>query len=447
MRNTLAQTKAFLPLLVFVGLFLGVGIYYHLQGVQFAFYQLPAPVAAIPAVVLALYFAKGTLDERFESFIQGMGDSNVLTMCLIYLLAGAFSVLTKNTGAVDAAVQLGINVFPPAFLLPGIFILASLLSLAMGTSMGTISAVGPIAAGIAEKTGIPLPILFGALIGGAMFGDNLSVISDTTIAATKTQGAQMIDKFKENFKFALPAAILAIIFLSFTEIQVATIEHKDVEWIKIIPYALLLVLALTGMNVFLVLFIGIMAAAIVGFIVLPDFGIQKLGQNIFDGFKEMQEIFILSLMMGGLGKMMKDQGGIKIIQGSFEKLTHALSGGGRLHRFFSELSLAASVSLANLAVANNTVAILICGDFFREVSTKEKISPKRSASILDTFSCVVQGIIPYGAQILLASQLSKVSPLEIAGHVTYCYLLGGITILFMLASTFKRSISEIETHG
>ncbi len=439
MKNSFAQTKAFLPLLVFVGLFLGVGIYYHIQGVEFAFYQLPAPVAAIPAVVLALFLAKGTIDERFEGFIQGMGDPNVLTMCLIYLLAGAFSVLTKNTGAVDAAVQLGINIFPPSFLLPGIFILAALLSLAMGTSMGTISAIGPIAAGIAEKTGLPMPVLFGALVGGAMFGDNLSVISDTTIAATKTQGAQMIDKFKENFKFALPAALLTIVWLSFVKVDVAAIEHKDIEWIKIIPYGLLLVLALTGMNVFLVLFIGLVTAAIVGFSVIPDFGVQALGKNIFDGFKEMQDIFLLSLMMGGLGKMMKDQGGIKFIQRFFEKITLALSGGGKFHRFFTELSLASSVTLANLAVANNTVAILICGDFFREVSQKENISPKRSASILDTFSCVIQGIIPYGAQILLASQLSKVSPLELAGSVTYCYLLGGITVLFMLNSSFKKS--------
>lgn len=432
------QTKAFLPLMLFVALFLGVGIYYHIQGVEFAFYQLPAPVAAIPAVVLALWFAKGTIDERFESFIQGMGDSNVLTMCLIYLLAGAFSVLTKSTGSVEAAVQLGLNIAPPSLLLPGIFILASILSLAMGTSMGTISAIGPIAVGIGEKTGLPMPILFGALVGGAMFGDNLSVISDTTIAATKTQGAKMIDKLKENFKLALPAAIITIIWLSTIDVNVPVLEYKAVEWIKIFPYLLLLVLALSGVNVFLVLFLGILAASVVGFFVVPDYGIQKLGQSIFEGFKEMQEIFLLSLMMGGLGKMMKNQGGIKFIQHTFATITLALSRGGRFHRFFTELSLASSVALANLAVANNTVAILICGDFFKEVSHKEGIDPKRSASILDIFSCVTQGIIPYGAQILLASQLSKVSPLELAGNVTYCYLLGVVTILNMLFKKVPR---------
>lgn len=420
--------KAFLPLLLFVGIFLGVGIYYHLQGVEFAFYQLPAPVAAIPAVVLAIFLSHGKLEDRLEKFFQGMGDINVLTMCVIYLLAGAFSVLTKYIGAVDVAVQMGLNIFPAKLILPGLFFLSAVLSLAMGTSMGTISAIGPIAFGLAEKTGLPMSTLFGALVGGAMFGDNLSVISDTTIAATKTQGAQMVDKFKENFKFALPAAIITMILLARVETNVAEIPYAEVEWIKIAPYVLLLILALTGMNVFVVLFAGIIAAAVLAFKVIPDYSIKLLGQNIFDGFKEMQEIFLLSLIIGGLGKMMKDEGGIKVIQNSF----------GKIHGFFTELGLAFSVMIANLAVANNTVAILICGDFFKEVSQKENITPKRSASILDTFSCVTQGIIPYGAQILLASQLSKVSPLELMTEVTYCYLLGLITIGFMLVSSFKK---------
>lgn len=429
--------RAFSPLIVFISLFLGVGVYYHIQGIEFAFYQLPAPVAAIPAIVLALYLAKGNIEERFESFIEGMGNSSVLTMCLIYLLAGAFSVLTKSIGAVEAAVQLGLNIFPDSFILPGVFILASIISLAMGTSMGAISAIGPIAAGMAEKTGLPITTLFGALIGGAMFGDNLSVISDTTIAATKTQGALMADKFKENFKIALPAALVTILWLFSKEVPISMIPHQDIEWIKIFPYALLLTLALTGMNVFLVLFIGLLSASVVGFIVIDGFGVQALGQNIFQGFKDMQEIFLLSLIMGGLGKMMKDQNGIKIIQNIFEKISHKLSRGGRFHTFFTELGLSISITITNLAVANNTVAILICGDFFREISQKENIGPKRSASLLDIFSCITQGIIPYGAQILLASQLSKVSPLELAGGVTYCYLLGFTTIGSMLFKALR----------
>lgn len=424
--------KAFSPLIVFISLFLGLGIYYHLEGVEFAFYQMPAPVAAIPAVVLALLLAKGSAEKRLEDFIEGMGNSNVLTMCLIYLLAGAFSVLTKSIGAVEAAVQLGLNIFPSSFILPGIFILASTISLAMGTSMGAISAIGPIAAGIAEKTGLPMATLFGALVGGAMFGDNLSVISDTTIAATKTQGARMVDKFKENFKIALPAALMTLLLLFWKEIPAPSIPLQEVQWFKVLPYGILLLLSLTGMNVFLVLFLGILVAAIVGFAVLPGFGIQTMGQNIFQGFKEMQEIFLLSLLMGGLGKMMKDQGGITLIKETFEKLTLRLAKNKKLHQFFTEISLALSITLTNLAVANNTVAILICGDFFKEVSSKENISPKRSASILDIFSCVTQGLIPYGAQILLASQLARVSPLEIVKDVTYCYLLALMTFINMM---------------
>lgn len=429
--------KAFSPLIVFISLFLGLGIYYHLEGVEFAFYQMPAPVAAIPAIVLALLLAKGSADKRIESFIEGMGNSNVITMCLIYLLAGAFSVLTKSIGAVEAAVQLGLNIFPDTFILPGIFILASVISLAMGTSMGAISAIGPIAAGMADKTGIPAHALFGALVGGAMFGDNLSVISDTTIAATKTQGALMVDKFKENFKIALPAAIVTILILYLKEIPQTSVPSGEIEWSKIIPYAVLLSLSLLGLNVFLVLFLGIITAALIGFWILPGFGVQSLGQNIFEGFKEMQEIFLLSLFMGGLGKMMKDQGGIEIIQKMFESVTIRLAKTKTLHRFFTEISLAASITITNLAVANNTVAILICGDFFKEVSTKEKISSKRSASILDIFSCVTQGLIPYGAQILLASQLSKVSPLEIAQNVSYCYLLALMTFGNMILKARK----------
>src|SRR5690606_31753283 len=228
----------------------------------------------------------------------------------IYLLAGAFSVLTKSMGAVDSAVQLGLNFFPPAFVLPGLFLLASLLSLAMGTSMGAISAIGPIAVGIAEKTGLPMGTLFGALVGGAMFGDNLSVISDTTIAATKTQGASMVDKFKENFKFALPAAFIAMSVLAFTPVDVTEVPYQEISWPLVVPYILLLALALSGMNVFVVLFAGILAAGTIDFISIPDYGLKTFAHNIFDGFKDMQEIFILSLFIGGLGKMMKDQGGI-----------------------------------------------------------------------------------------------------------------------------------------
>ena len=421
--------KAFAPLLLFVVLFLGTGTYFHLQNIPFAFYQLPAPIAAIPAIVLALWFMKGSVEERLNAFIEGMGDNNILTMCLIYLLAGAFGVITKSSGAVDSAVGLGLQFIPASFLLPGIFILASLLSLSMGTSMGAISAIGPIAFGLVQKSGLPAAEVFGALVGGAMFGDNLSFISDTTIAATRTQGCSMKDKFKENFKLAFPAALVTVAILYFTHNQSSVIESSQIEWYKITPYLLILVLAITGMNVFAVLSIGLISAGMIALISIPDYSLLKLSQDAFNGFKEMQEIFILSLFMGGLGRLMKLQGGIDLMKNYFEKLSLKIGKQTKFHRVWSELSLSASILITNFAVANNTVAILICGDLFKEISEIEKIEPKRSASILDIFSCVAQGIIPYGAQILLASQIAKLSPLEVAGKVYYCYLLGLVVLI------------------
>ena len=439
--NNMKILKSFLPLLVFVALYLGGGIYFHLQGVEFAFYQIPGPVAAIPGVLLAIYFATGTLDERLENFMKGMGSSNILTMCLIYLLAGSFSVLMTASGGVDAAVQLGLHYIPSSLIIPGIFVLASLISFAMGTSMGAISAIGPIAFGLVAKTGIDVSHIFGAVIGGAMFGDNLSFISDTTIAATKTQGAVMRHKFLENSKLAIPAALLTIIYLSSIKTDGSGIELGTFEWPKIIPYALIFFTAIFGMNVFLVLILGIISASAMSFIYLPDYNVIKLSQGIFQGFKNMQEIFILSLLMGGLGEMLKVSGGIKFMRDFFQSASQKLLRNKKpeLEYLVGELTIASSVMISNTAVANNTVAILICSDFAREVAIKEGVRPARSASILDVFSCVIQGVLPYGAQILLASQLAGVSPLLLAGSVYYCYFLGGITILSMILLYFKKA--------
>ena len=433
--------KAFLPLLVFVILYLGGGIYFHLQGVDFAFYQIPGPVAAIPGVLLAIYLATGTLDERIETFIKGMGNSNILTMCLIYLLAGSFSVLMTTSGGVDAAVQLGLHYIPSNMIIPGIFVLSALISFAMGTSMGTISAIGPIAFGLVSKTGIDVTDIFGAVIGGAMFGDNLSFISDTTIAATKTQGAEMRDKFIANSKLAFPAAVLTIIYFATIKTNGSAMEIGSFEWPKIIPYALIFITAILGMNVFLVLVLGIISASIMSFVYLPDYNVIKLSQGIFQGFKDMQEIFILSLLMGGLGEMLKVSGGIKYMRDFFQSASHKLLRNKKpeLEYLVGELTIASSVVISNTAVANNTVAILICSDFAREVATKEKITPARSASILDVFSCVTQGILPYGAQILLGSQLAGVSPLMLAGSIYYCYFLLGVTLISMFVLYFKKA--------
>lgn len=419
--------------MLFVALFLGIGVYFHLQGVEFAFYQIPAPIAAIPAIILALWLSsKRSFEDKLAPLIKGMGESNVITMCLIYLLAGAFSSVVKASGGVESAVNLGLHFTPDGFLLPALFLISSLLSLAMGTSMGTISALGPIALGIYEQTGIDQLALFGALVGGAMFGDNLSFISDTTIAATRTQGARMKDKFHQNFKLALPAALLTIILLILVPKTAGQFHAGSYSYPQLLPYAVLLFLALLGINVFVVLFAGIICAGLTASAYLDNFTFQYFAKLIFDGFKDMQEIFILSMMMGGLGQMMKEEKGIEILQNGLKRFTQFFGEQSHFKSFFTELSLAISVTLTNVAVANNTVAILICGDFIREASRKENIPPARSASILDIFSCITQGLIPYGAQILLASQLAKINPLDLIRNVTYCYLLA-LTVLLNMA--------------
>lgn len=420
--------KAFFPFIAFVVLFLGSGIYYHFQGIEFSFYQIPGPVAAIPAILFSLFLASGKLEDRLTVFMNGMGNSNILTMCLIYLLAGSFAVLMTSSGGVETAVQLGLHYIPAGFIIPGIFILSSVISFAMGTSMGTISAIGPIAFGLVESANINSIDIFGALVGGAMFGDNLSFISDTTIAATKTQGAHMRDKFIANFKLALPAALITVIYLSTLKIPPVPVETQTFVLPKLIPYALLLISALMGMNVFFVLILGIVSAAVTSFFYIPDYDAAKLSQHIFQGFKDMHEIFLLSMFMGGLGEMLKAAGGLDILRGLFAQKNKS-------DILKSEIAIASSVIAANVAVANNTVAILVCGEFAKEVAEREGIAAARSASLLDVFSCIIQGLLPYGAQILLASQLGKVSPLALAGKVYYCYFLSAITILSFIKLT------------
>lgn len=427
--------RAFLPLLTFISLFLGSGIYYQLQGAEFAFYKLPSPVAALPAILLAFLLMKGTFDKRMNAFMEGLADHNVLTMCLIYLLAGGFGAVVKAIGGVDAVIYFGMKIMPDRFLVPGFFLLASLISTAIGTSMGTISALGPIALGLAETGGLPKELVFGALIGGAMFGDNLSFISDTTIAATRSQGCSMQDKFRTNFRLSLPSALVTMVLLMFVVAPGKGVPVQEMELYKALPYAAVLILALGGVNVFLVLALGILMAGLIG-IASPEYSLLKWAQDVYAGFKDMQEIFLLSLFMGGLAQMMKVEGGISILRGALKKMKFQNE---RLEKFWSEFSIALSVSIANLAVANNTVAILITGDLAKEISHEEKIPADRSASILDIFSCVIQGVIPYGAQVLLASQIAKVSPVALLGSIHYCYILGAVTLFAMFYRAFKTA--------
>ncbi|NLT95168.1 MAG: Na+/H+ antiporter NhaC family protein [Clostridia bacterium] len=414
---------ALLPLIVFLTIFLGTGFYLHyVKQAEFAFYQLPAPVAALAGLIVGVLVLKGSLSEKVDILVRGIGNPNIIIMCLIFIMAGAFANVSKAMGGVESTVNLGVSIIPVQLLLPGIFIISCFISTAIGTSMGTIAAIMPIAAGIADKTGIGMALAVGAVVGGAMFGDNLSMISDTTIAATRTQGAEMNDKFKMNFFIALPAAIITIIFLAFAGGTGGVIEGDySYQLIKVVPYLLVLVLALLGLNVFAALTIGILSSGVIGLIGGEIANLLAFAQLIYEGFLSMQEIFLLSFLTGGLVELTREYGGLDYLLQFISSKIKTKKG--------AEFGLAGLISLADIATANNTVAIVLAGPIAKEISEKHGIEPKRSASILDIFSCVWQGIIPYGAQILLAGSLANLSPFAIIPNLWYQFLLAGAALV------------------
>src|SRR5690606_24887059 len=399
---------ALTPLLLFLALFFGAGAWFTLQGDPMGFYQVRAPVAILPALALAGWLAHRRGLKALDELLAGMGDGNVVLMCLIFLLAGAFAMVSKAIGAVDAVVALGLGTLPPALILPGLFVVAGFVSLSIGTSMGTVAAVVPIALGVADAAGLDRALVVGAVIGGAMFGDNLSVISDTTIAATRTQGCEMRDKFRENFKIALPAALATAVLLGFLG-DAAPVEAPDAasKWL-VVPYLAVLVLALSGLNVVVVLGIGIVLAGLFGFVLSPGYDWQAFAGDIYGGYESMVEITLLSLLIGGLAALARASGGLQWLADAIARFARGHTG-----RRAGEFSIAALAALGDFFTANNTVAILVGGGLARDIAARDGISPKRSASLLGICACVGQGVLPYGAQILLAGSLAAVSPLAL----------------------------------
>lgn len=418
---------ALTPLLLFLALFFGAGMYYTAQGEAMGFYQLRAPVAILPALALGVWLARRRGVPAQQTLLQGMGDGNVMLMCLIFLLAGAFATVSKAIGAVDAVVALGLGALPAGLILPGLFLVAAFVSLSIGTSMGTLAAVVPIALGVADAAGLDRVLVTSAVLGGAMFGDNLSIISDTTIAATRSQGAEMRDKFRENFRIALPAAIATIVLLA-TLGDAAPVEAPDAAspWL-VLPYVVVLGLALAGLDVVLVLGIGLVVSGVFGFVLAQEYDVVSFASDIYLGFESMVEITLLSILIGGLAALIKATGGLAWLAQVIAKFARGHTG-----RRSGELSIAALAAGSDALTANNTVAILVTGSLAKDIAQRHGISPRRAASVLDIFACVVQGVLPYGAQILLAASLAAVSPLALAGSVYYCWLLALSAIGFML---------------
>lgn len=428
-----ANGAALLPFIVFVLVYLATGIILNAMGVEMAFYQIAAPVCILPAIILAFIMFEGSIDDKFNDFVRGCGDENIIIMCLIYILAGAFATVSKASGGVDSVVNFALSLIPVQYITAGIFLISCFISISTGTSVGTISAVGPIAVGVATKGNLSLPLVLGALVGGAMFGDNLSVISDTTIAATRTQNVGMKDKFRANIKIAIPAAVITFIVLLIVGKPEGKVVLDDLSYklILIIPYLFVLISALAGMNVFLVLTSGIILSGIIG-IFTGGLTMMSFAQKIFDGFSGMFEIFLLSLLTGGLSYMVSSNGGIEWLVQKIRSFAKDVKS--------AEISIALLTLLTDAATANNTVAIIIDGPVAKEISRDFKVDPRRSASFLDTFSCVMQGIIPYGAQILIAAGLTKelgalaVSPVQIIPFLWYQALLA----VFAILSIFMR---------
>lgn len=423
--NITPNPWALVPLGVFLMSYLGVSI------AAGDFYKMPIVVAFLLACVVAVAMSRGgSVSNRVELFCKGAANPNIMLMVLIFILAGAFAQTAKDMGAVDAMVHLTLAIVPENILAAGLFLAACAISVSVGTSVGTIVSLTPIAAGLSQQTGLPLGLMAAVVVSGAMFGDNLSFISDTTIVATRTQGCKMADKFKTNFAIVFPFAVVTMILYIFAGSQaMPTLETQTFSWVKVVPYAAVLLAALRGVNVMLVLIGGTLLCGAIG-LGTKSLTLWSWINAMGAGITGMAELIIVTLLAGGMLEMIRYNGGLAWI---IQKMTHRITS-----KRSAELSIAGIVSFANLCTANNTIALIMSGGIAKEIAQKFHISPRRTASLLDIFSCVVQGVIPYGAQLLMAANLSGISPVEIMKSLYYPYLLGIGALLAIFLQLPKR---------
>ena len=402
---------ALLPLFTFIALYLIVSI------VMGDFYKVPITVAfLVSAIVAVATLRKRTLAERIKVFSRGASSDKMMLMMLIFILAGAFASSAKEMGSIDNTVNLTLAYLPPDMLMAGIFLASCFISISIGTSVGTVVALVPIASGLASSTGMSVAMMSAVVVGGAFFGDNLSFISDTTVVATQTQGCKMSDKFCANLFLAAPAAIMVfLLYMIIGSNAGSPASVPDVDFLKVMPYLVVLVMAAAGLNVLTVLTIGIMLTGMIGIMdgAFDVFG-WMLAMNT--GILGMSELIIVTMLAGGMLETVRENGGINIIINLLTRHIDSRRGG--------EAAIAALVTIVNFCTANNTVAILTVGPIARQIAERFRIDPRRSASILDSFSCFAQGIIPYGAQLLMAGGLAAIAPIEIIPYLFYPYALG-----------------------
>ena len=430
------RLRALIPFGVFLVFYMGLSI------VSGDFYRVPMTVAFLVASASALVLNhKASLKSKIDLFAHGMGDINIMTMCLIFVLAGAFAETARRMGAVDSTIQIALSFIPPHLMLCGLFMVACFISLAIGTSVGTIVALTPIALGVTQTLGISGGLCLGAVVGGAMFGDNLSMISDTTIAATRTQGIEMREKFTANLHVAAPAAIVTVILyiiLSHTGEPMAGRHLTLKMFLDVIPYLCILVLALTGLNVMALLMLGTLLAGVIG-IINGSFSFWEFLAAAGVGARSMADTLIVAILAGGLLKVIRYNGGIEYLMKKIERLIRG--------RRSCEFGIALLVGVVNVFTANNTVAIVIAGPIAKDLAKRYEVSPARSASILDTTSCIVQGMIPYGAQIPSAVGLAgaaAVSASEVMKFLCYPYVLALFLTGSILLAGRRKSADAIQ---
>lgn len=420
---------ALLPIGVFLIIFLGAGIVFK------DFYAMPAIVAFLIALFVAFLQNKElSFNKKIEVIAKGVGEENIITMSLIFLCAGGFSGAVTAAGGVDSTVNLGLSLIPAHFAVAGLFLIGCFISVSMGTSTGTIAALAPIAVGISEKTGFALSICIGAVVCGAMFGDNLSMISDTTIAAVKTQGCEMKDKFKANFFIVLPAAIITVLIFWFVtrNMNFHLEENLSYSLWEVLPYMVVLLGALIGINVFVVLISGIVISLIVG-VSMGHIALSEMFQVVGNGVTSMYDITVISIIVACIVSLVKEHGGIQFILNLIKSKINGRRG--------AEFGIALLALFVDACTANNTVAIVMTGPIAKEISEEFDVDPRRSASLLDMFTSVGQGIIPYGAQLLSAATLTGLTPLQIIPNLYYPLLMG---VCGVLAIIFRPQSKKLQ---
>ncbi|CCU78757.1 Methionine transporter MetT [Halanaerobium saccharolyticum subsp. saccharolyticum DSM 6643] len=421
------------PLILFLVLFVGTGL------ITGDFDNMPLLVAFFISAGYALLLNKEgeklSITKKIDMFMKGGGEPTIVLLVVIFLLAGAFYSVNDAMGAVESTVNFGLTILPTNFILPGIFAIGCIISFAMGTSMGTVTALAPIAVGVADQTGISIALALGVVVGGAMFGDNLSFVSDTTIAATRTQGVELRDKFKMNFLIVLPAVIVTLIILMFIPINTAAIDVGTYSLVNILPYIGVIISALIGLNVMVVLVIGIGIGSIVG-LIGGSFTVIELLGFIQRGMGWMQNLAIIAMIIGGIVELMKHYGGIDYLLNKVTANIKSKKGG--------EFGIAMLVSLIDIATANNTISIITAGPLAKDISKEYDIDPRRTASLLDIFSASFQGFIPYGGQLLVAAGIGAISPVKIMPFTIYPILLfvfGSLAIILGIPN-FKNKAED-----